>query len=318
MENLSQNVDLVALLCGLAAFVVVILIWNAFLDKDPLTDRLKSVAMRRDEFEAERRKKNSRRASLQARSLMKEIVEKFKLSQGKSLADIRLKLRQAGYQSRDAIFVFLFAKLALMAGLAVGGVSSAIFLPAGKTDSSVQLLLIVAGAGLGWLLPDLFIRNQAQRRAEILRRSMPDALDLMVICAEAGLGLDAALDRVGKEIGLSCPELAEEIGLTSVEMNFLPDRHAALRGLAERVPLPSVNALVNTLIQTEKYGTPLAQSLRVLSAEMREERMMRAEEKAARLPAVLTVPMILFILPPLFVVLIGPAILRVMAITGKH
>jgi hypothetical protein len=106
MESLSQNVDFIAALCGAAAFVVVILIWNAFLDKDPLTDRLKSVAMRRDEFESERRKKNSRRASLQTRNLMKEVVEKFKLSQGKSLADIRLKLRQAGYQSRDAIFIF--------------------------------------------------------------------------------------------------------------------------------------------------------------------------------------------------------------------
>jgi tight adherence protein C len=165
-----------------------------------------------------------------------------------------------------------------MIGLGIGGVSSAIFLPPSK-QGSLRLLLIIGGAGLGWLLPDIIVKNKAQRRAEILRKAMPDALDLMVICAEAGLGLDSALDRVGKEIGMSCPELAEEIGLTSVEMNFLPDRHTALRGLAERVPLPSVNALVNTLIQTEKYGTPLAQSLRVLSAEMREERMMKAEEK---------------------------------------
>ncbi len=318
MNSFLQDVDTVALLCGLAAFAVVILIWNAFLDKDPLADRLKSVAMRRDEFEAERRKKNSRRASLQTRSLIKQVVERFKLSQGKSLADLRLKLRQAGYQSRDAIFIFLFAKFALMIAFGVGGLSSAIFLPPNKAQGSTRLFLIVLGAGLGWLLPDLFIKNKAQKRAEILRRAMPDALDLMVICAEAGLGLDSALDRVGREIGLSCPELAEEIGLTSVEMNFLPDRHAALRGLAERIPLPSVLALVNTLIQTEKYGTPLAQSLRVLSAEMREERMMKAEEKAAKLPAILTVPMILFILPPLFVVLMGPAILRVSAIMGKH
>ena len=124
---------------------------------------------------------------------------------------------------------------------------------------------------------------------------------------------------MGKEIGPTYPELAEEIGLTGVELNFLPDRSKALRGLSERVPLPSVIALVNTLIQTEKYGTPLAQALRVLSGEMRDDRMMRAEEKAARLPATLTVPMILFVLPPLFIVLIGPAALKVMtAMAGVH
>ncbi len=318
MTDLFHNADFLAVLCGIAAFVVVILIWTAFLDKDPLEDRLKSVAMRRHEFEAERRKKNSRRASLQGRTLMKQVVEKFKLSQGKSLADLRLKLRRAGYQARDAMFAFLFAKLAAMGGLAAAGVFFIFIVPVANIPPTAKLPLVILAALVGWVLPDAFIKNMSQKREEVLRKAMPDALDLMVICAEAGLGLDAAFDRVGREIGPTCPELAEEIGLTSVELNFLPDRHAALRGLADRVPLPSVSALVNTLIQTEKYGTPLAQSLRILSAEMREERMMKAEEKAARLPAVLTVPMILFILPPLFVVLIGPAAIKVMETMGKH
>ena len=140
---------------------------------------------------------------------------------------------------------------------------------------------------------------------------MPDAFDLLVICAEAGLGLDAALDRVAREMTQSTPVLAEEIGITAVELGFLPDRRVALMGFAERVQLPSVRALVNTLTQSERYGTPLAQALRVLSSELREERMMKAEEKAAKLPATLTVPMILFILPTLFIVLLGPAIIRV-------
>jgi len=319
MHSLLHNPDFLATLCGAAAFVVVILIWTAFIDKDPLTDRLKSVAMRRDEFEAERRKKNSRRASLQGRSVMKQIVERFKLSQGKSLADLRLKLRRAGYQARDAMFVFLFAKLATMGGLAATGIFFLVLVPVVDVPGSIGLLIAMFAAVIGWVLPDAVIKNLSQKREDVLRKAMPDALDLMVICAEAGLGLDSALDRVGREIGPTCPELAEEIGLTSVEMNFMPDRHAALRGLADRVPIPSVTALVNTLIQTEKYGTPLAQSLRVLSLEMRDERMMKAEEKAAKLPAILTVPMILFILPPLFVVLIGPAALKVMdAVGGAH
>ncbi|MGE0109939.1 MAG: type II secretion system F family protein, partial [Bdellovibrionales bacterium] len=155
-----------------------------------------------------------------------------------------------------------------------------------------------------------FIKNLSQKREEVLQKAFPDALDLMVICAEAGLSLDSSFDRVSKEMQMSAPELAEELGLTSVELNFLPDRQMALRGLSDRVQLQSVTALTNTLIQTEKYGTPLARSLRVLSGEMRTDRMMRAEEKAARLPAILTVPMILFILPPLFIVLIGPAALK--------
>ncbi len=318
MSGLFHNPDFLAALCGLAAFAVVILVWTAFLDKDPLADRLKSVALRRSEFEAERRKKNARRASLQGRSLAKQMVEWLKLSQGKSLAELRLKLRRAGYQTRDAIFVFLFAKFALMSGLAAATAFLLFVVPGVAVPPNLKPLLLVFSAVVGWMLPDVIVKNMSQKREEILRKAIPDALDLMVICAEAGLGLDAIFERVGREIGPSCPELAEEIGLTSVELNFLPDRHTALRGLAERVPIASVTALVNTLVQTEKYGTPLAQSLRVLSSEMREERMMKAEEKAARLPAVLTVPMILFILPPLFVVLIGPAVLKVLDAMGKH
>jgi tight adherence protein C len=143
-----------------------------------------------------------------------------------------------------------------------------------------------------------------------LRKQLPDALDLLVICAEAGLSLDAALTRVARELGGSAPQLADEFGLTSVELGFLPNRRQALLNLAKRTDLASVRGVVNTLVQTERYGTPLAHALRVLAAEFRDERMLKAEEKAARLPATLTVPMILFILPTLFLVLIGPAIIR--------
>lgn len=310
LDQLSSP-DFLSYLCGAAAFAVVVLVWTALLDRDPLEGRLKSIAERRDEFENKARKKNPHRAALQRVSLMKRVVAWFRLSQGKSMADLRLKLLRAGIHSRDAIFVFLFFKLILMLGLAAGAAFFTLVVPIAKIPPVVGPLAVILGATLGWVVPDVFVKNKSQARETILRKAMPDALDLMVICAEAGLSMDAAFDRVSREVGPSCPELAEEIGLTGVELSFLPDRHKALHGLAERVPLPSVVALVNTLIQTEKYGTPLAQALRVLSGEMREDRMMRAEEKAARLPAVLTVPMILFILPPLFIVLIGPAALKV-------
>lgn len=144
----------------------------------------------------------------------------------------------------------------------------------------------------------------------MIQRALPDALDLLVICAEAGLSLDAALKRVAEEIGHTCPELGDELGLTAVELGFLPDRRSALHNLTRRCHLASLRGVVNTLQQTEKYGTPLSNALRVLSNEFRHERLMKAEEKAARLPVILTVPMIVFILPALMIVLIGPAAIR--------
>lgn len=318
MDSLFQNPDLVAGLCGVAMFVVVVIIWSALLDKDPLAERLKAVAEHRSTLAEAALHKESRRIGLQRKHMIKRAVDWLKLSQGKSLDELRLKLQRAGYRSHDTIFAFLLIKFLMLVG---GGAFGAFFffvLHVGKFKPEMALFMTLAAALAGWMLPDLFVKNATQKREDALRQALPDALDLLVICAEAGLSLDAGFERVSREMGQSSPELAEELGLTAVELSFLPERQKALQGLAERVALPSVLALVNTLLQTEKYGTPLAQALRVLSAEMREDRMMRAEEKAARLPAILTVPMIVFILPPLFVVLLGPAILKVMAIFAKH
>jgi tight adherence protein C len=171
---------------------------------------------------------------------------------------------------------------------------------------------VLGGVALGFFSPELYVSNQAGKRQKAIQKALPDGLDLLVICAESGLSLDAALDRVANELGAANPELGEELQLTSIELGFLPDRRQALLNLNRRTNLPSVRGVVNTLVQTEKYGTPLSQSLRVLANEFRDQRMLKAEEKAARLPATLTVPMIVFILPTLFIVLIGPAIISVM------
>jgi tight adherence protein C len=160
------------------------------------------------------------------------------------------------------------------------------------------------------------VNNLVKKRQLLLARALPDGLDLLVICAESGLSLDAALDRVANEIGEASAALAEELSLTSIELGFLPERRQALLNLNRRTNLPSIRGVVNTLLQTEKYGTPLSQSLRVLANEFRDQRLLKAEEKAARLPATLTVPMILFILPVLFIVLVGPAVIQVMDTLG--
>ena len=313
-EHMLRDPNTLSLLCGAGAFAVVVLIWNALVEGDPLSDRLKSISEHRDELgdEEKRRKKPSRREILIGRSTIKELVQKLKLEQGKQTNEIRMKLARAGFRSRESLLFYLLMRL--VCPIAVGFMAFSVLFVAQAFHLVVatRVLAFVICVILGIALPDLFLKNLSQKRGALLRKAMPDALDLLVICAEAGLSLDSSLDRVSREMGPSCAELAEEIGLTGVELGFLPNRSQALQNFADRVPIQGVMGLVNTLIQTEKYGTPLAQALRVLSAEMRNDRIMAAEAKAAKLPATLTVPMILFILPPLFVVLLGPAIMKVM------
>ena len=315
MEAVLHNQDFLAALAGGGMCAVVILIWTALIESDPLPARLKNVTERRSELrDAQRQKKTTRRTEQERADLIKRIVQKLKLEQGKKMDELRMKLAQAGYRSRDTLFTYLLMKMVLPLAFAFGAFFFIFVLHAFNLKPIMGLLAVIFVAIFGLMLPDILIKNASQKRQDVLRKAMPDALDLLVICAEAGLSLDSALDRVSREIGPTCPELAEEVGLTGVELGFFPDRAKALQNFADRVPLQGVMALTNTLIQTEKYGTPLAQALRVLSAEMREERMMQAEAKAAKLPATLTIPMILFILPPLFVVLIGPAALKVMGL----
>jgi tight adherence protein C len=174
--------------------------------------------------------------------------------------------------------------------------------------------LVLSGSGIAisaTYLPPMVLKKITAARNRRFQRALPDVLDLLVICAEGGLSLDGALSRVSKEFRPFLPEMADELGLTAIELGFLPQRRDALDNLAKRVDIPGMHSLTHTLIQTERYGTPLAQSLRALSSELREERMLKAEEKAAKLPATMTVPIILFILPATFIILVGPAAINV-------
>lgn len=245
-------------------------------------------------------------------NFMKRATQSFSIMKDRQIRETRLRLLSAGYRSRDAIVVYSFFKLvsplAAMAGgmLAVYG-----FNMIGK-GPALDLAGVLAIALLGSKLPDIVVTNTRQKRLDEVRKAFPDALDMLVICAEAGLSSDSALKRVVAETNRTSSILGAELELTAMEMNFSPDRRAALENLLQRVPLPAVTAFVNTMLQAEKYGTPLARAFRVLANEQRTERMLRAEEKAGRLPAIMTVPMMLFILPALFIVLIGPAALDIM------
>jgi tight adherence protein C len=245
---------------------------------------------------------------------LRPLLERLKLLRGDDARRASELLARAGWRSRDALTIFMALRVGLP--LAFGLAAFAVL----SIDPEMTLVNCLGGtvvaAAVGAYGPRFALQHIIGRRQNHLRKQLPDALDLLVICTEAGLSLDAALGRVTRELGLSSPQLADEFGLTAVELGFLPNRRQALLNLAKRTDLASVRGVVNTLVQTERYGTPLAHALRVLAAEFRDERMMRAEEKAARLPATLTVPMILFIQPTLFLVLIGPAIIRVLALSG--
>ncbi len=275
--------------------------------------RLKAVTKRREDLRAGMKAGHAQSSLLRPEAGWLRAVAMW-TRQIPSLQNMGLKKKmlQAGIRNSAAPVLYVFFKLVLPLALFLLGLLLTAGLGVAETQPLYRLLLLLGLPGLAFAAPGIWLKNAIQKREEKIRKALPDAFDLLVICAEAGLGLDAALDRVAREIASATPELAEEIGITGVELGFLPDRRMALNGLAERVQLPAMKALINTLVQSEKYGTPLAQALRVLAAELRDERMMKAEEKAAKLPATLTVPMVLFILPTLFIVLMGPAILQVL------
>ncbi|HXC90655.1 MAG TPA: type II secretion system F family protein, partial [Stellaceae bacterium] len=260
----------------------------------------------------------TRRQSRRPVGLMRAAVTRLNLLRSRHAGEARMMLARAGIRSSDAMVAFLFARLSLpsiCAGAALMNGSVFQLLP---IPHDFRFLPAVAAAILGFYAPKIYLRNAAGKRAKRLALALPDGLDLMVICAEAGLSLDATLLRVSRELANSFPELAEELAITAAELTFLPDRRLAFDNLNNRTDSDAIRAIVNTLQQTAKFGTPLAQSLRVLSAESRAARLTRAEEKAARLPAMLTVPMIIFILPTLFIVLLGPAAINIMDTFAKR
>lgn len=307
-------IDLLAMAAALVALLVMYAFYQTTIVRDPMKGRVKNLQDKREAMKAGLVTTGKRRSpvkKVESMNLMRLIADKFKLLQAEQTRKISAALMQAGFRSNDAVVVYQVARLALPLLMGLFGII--LFYGMGSLPEHKKLYPVfsIAMVFLGLKMPDIYIANIKQKRTEAIRLALPDALDLLVVCAEAGLTLDSALNRVAKELGRAYPELADEFSLTAIELGFLPERKQALVNLSERVDVPALRGVVTTLIQSERYGTPLATSLRVLSAEFRNERLMKAEEKAARLPATLTVPLILFIMPTLFVVLMGPAACKV-------
>lgn len=301
------------LLAAVAAMAVFFAIYAAVTVRDPMAKRVKALNERREQLKAGITASTSKKRTKlvhqnDTTDRMRKFLSSMQVLQDTQVKEAQQKLAQAGIRSKDLAFVIIFSRLVLPIVLG-GGAALAIY-GFGYLDdwTPIKKFAIFAGATIfGYKGADIYINNLITKRTDLVRKGLPDAIDLLVICAEAGLTVDAAFARVSKELGSAYPELADEFSLTSIELGFLTERRQAFENLAYRVALDHVKGVVTTMIQTEKYGTPLASSLRVLSAEFRNDRMMRAEEKAARLPAIMTIPLILFILPTLFIVILGPA-----------
>ncbi|NVD45458.1 type II secretion system F family protein [Qipengyuania atrilutea] len=302
-----------SVLAGIAAFAVLIAIYAAVTVRDPMAKRVKTLNARREELKAgivtaSAKKRQSLVRKTDTTEKIKETLASMKVLQDSQIKDVQQKLAHAGIRNKDLAVVVIGLRivLPLVLGTAAGLV---LYVFDWYPDWSAfkRFMAFAAAVMGGYKGPEVYLKNIAKKRTDAIRKGLPDALDLLVICAEAGLTVDAAFNRVSKELGRAYPELGEEFALTSIELSFLNERKQAFDNLAYRVDLEAVKGVVTTMVQTERYGTPLASALRVLSAEFRNERMMRAEEKAARLPAIMTIPLIMFILPVLFIVILGPA-----------
>lgn len=305
--------DIATILAALATLAVLAAMWVAATTRDPMTRRVKALNERREQLKvgitASTAKRRAKLVSQrQSTDVMRTLLKSLKVLQDDQLKVAQTQLVRAGFRSKDLAVAVIFGRMALPI-LFGGGSALMIYVLNSFPDwGDMKKLIVFAFCLLGsYKAPDLYLQNIISKREAAIRKGVPDALDLLVICAEAGLTVDAGFNRVSKELGRAYPELGDEFQLTAIELSFLTERRQAFENLATRVQIPALKGVVTTMIQTERYGTPLASALRVLSNEFRHERMMRAEEKAARLPAIMTVPLICFILPVLFIVIIGPA-----------
>jgi tight adherence protein C len=297
------------IIVAVAAFFVFGAVWVAVTWQPPIEARLKALRTRRMRTRSEQSAPNKPSTRAASIGLMRNIANRFNLLRGTAADQTTRKLRQAGFLSRDAAVVYVFVKLALPLLLGFLMIFLTSVTDIIEVSEDLVLPVCVGGVLAGFMMPEIYIKNVATRRRDNLNHVLPEGLDLLTICVEAGLSIDAAFRRVSGEMQGSMPELAAEFEITAIELTYLPDRQQALENMSERSSSPAMAALVNALRQTEKYGTPLAGSLRILSQEFRQTRASKAEEKGARMPALMTVPLMVFILPTLIAVLIAPAIM---------
>ncbi|MES1198740.1 MAG: type II secretion system F family protein [Pseudomonadota bacterium] len=321
-KTLTDPALLAGALAGGACFATIMTLAAPILNEDRLGSRLKEVAKRREELRKKSRAELNKQGPLRtdANQFAKGMVDKLQLQKRLNDDSLTEKLVRAGLRGQAAQTMFYFYRAALPIGFGIAALIY-VLLMGDRMQLTMQLRLgaVVGAVALGFYAPNIYLANRAKKRKEKIMYAFPDSLDMMLICVESGMSVEMALGRVGNEIATASVELAEEFALTTAELSYLPERRMAYENLARRTDHAGVKSIAMALTQAEKYGTPVGNALRVMAKENRELRLSEAEKKAASLPPKLTVPMIVFFLPVLFAVIIGPAMIQVSAIFhGKH
>jgi tight adherence protein C len=314
IESMFNVESAVMLLTALAAFATILTLTAPLMNTDKLGTRMKLVSTEREAMRARAREalaqEKTRLRQMPTVGFKKRVVEMFAHGNMLENAEIKGKLRQAGFRGPGPMYTFIFFRFVMPPILFVVTLLYLVFLNDFGLQPMARFAASCGAAFVGFYLPNLFVENVITHRQDSIRKAFPDALDLLLICVESGMSIEAAFQKVAAEIGEESVELAEELGLTTAELSYLQERRMAYENLAKRTGLPGVKAVTTSLIQAERYGTPLGQALRVMAQENRDMRMSEAEKKAASLPPKLTVPMIVFFLPALFGVILGPAIIK--------
>ena len=318
IDTLQDSRMMAMMFAAVAAAATILTLAMPLLANDTLDKRMKSVALEREKIRQRERERMAQRDKVSLRQsprqYMQAIVSRFNLNKWVGQEEARSKLVQAGYRGQAPYVTFLFFRM--IAPLIALTVSAFYIFVMTKFDKplSIKIGIVLIATYCGMQLPYILLKNKIQHRQLSIRRAFPDALDLLLICVESGMSIEAAFKRVSDEIGSQSIPLAEELTLTTAELSYLPDRRQAYENLSKRVNLGGVKSVCIALQQAERYGTPLGQTLRVMAQENRDMRMSEAEKKAAGLPPKLTVPMIVFFLPVLFIVILGPAVIKFMAL----
>jgi tight adherence protein C len=319
LVNALNTKTLAMVFAAVAAVATVLTLAMPLVFADPLEKRMRAVAIEREKIrqrERERMAQENQKIKLRQspKQYIQTIVDQFNLGKWVGQEAARLKLIQAGYRGQAPYVTYLFARMVTPVACALFAVIYLFVVLKLDQPATIKIGICIAAAYVGMQLPLLLLKNKIQRRQLSIKRAFPDTLDLLLICVESGMSIEAAFKKVSDEVGTQSVALAEELTLTTAELSYLPDRRQAYENLAKRTDLDGVKSVCMALQQAERYGTPLGTMLRVMAQENRDMRMSEAEKKAAGLPPKLTVPMILFFLPVLFIVILGPAALKVMAL----
>jgi tight adherence protein C len=317
IESVMKPQFVVMMLASIATFVTVFTIAMPVLQKDRMGQRMKVMATERDKMRAQRladlaKDAQGGRLRQAPKGFMQQIVDQFNLRATFESEEIKNKLKMAGLRGQAPLVAYMFFRLVAPIIVAIVALIYLFVLSNFQYPPIVKFGMAIGAGYLGFYLPNMMVENLVQRRQASIGQAFPDALDMLLICVQAGMSIEAAFGKVSKEVASQSIELAEEFSLTTAELSYLQDRRNAFENLGKRTGLPGIKAVATALIQAERYGTPVSQALRVMAKENRDARMSEAEKKAAALPPKLTVPMIIFFLPVLFVVILGPAVLQVM------